>query len=120
MIGGHLVHAEFGDLVAEVRNAVDGGDQAGKLQWQGPILARGLLDVKRVPFDEGFSAPIPADPTDYLEFDYGPDWLPEPPLSRRVAPHHFARIDLGEFLLENRDAARWRSVDLRGELFEKD
>ena len=95
-------------------------DSTGKLQWQGPILARGLLDVKRVPFDEGFSAPIPADPTDYLEFDHGPDWLPEPPLSRRVAPHHFARIDLGEFLLENRDAARWRSVDLRGELFEKD
>lgn len=95
-------------------------DSTGKLQWQGPMLARGLLDVKRVPFDEGFSAPIPADPTDYLEFDYGPEWLPEPTLSRRVAPHNFARIDLGEFLLENRNATEWRAVDVRGELFERE
>ena len=95
-------------------------DSTGKLQWKGPMPADGLKDVKRVPFDEGFMAPIPADPSGYLEFDYGPNWLPEPPLSMRVAPHNFARIDLGEFLRETKHAADWRAVDVRGELFEKD
>lgn len=95
-------------------------DSTGKLQWKGPMPAEGLKDVKRVPFDDGFMAPIPVDPSGYLEFDYGPNWLPEPPLSRRVAPHNFARIDLGEFLRETKPAADWRAVDVRGELFEKD
>lgn len=95
-------------------------DSTGKLQWKGPMPAEGLKDVKRVPFDEGFMAPIPADPSGYLEFDYGPNWLPEPPLSKRVAPHNFARIDLGEFVRETKPAADWRAVDVRGELFEKD
>lgn len=95
-------------------------DSTGKLQWKGPMPADGLKDVKRVPFDDGFMAPIPADPSGYLEFDYGPNWLPEPPLSKRVAPHNFARIDLGEFLRETKPAADWRAVDVRGELFERD
>ncbi len=95
-------------------------DSTGKLQWKGPMPAEGLKDVKRVPFDEGFMAPIPADPSGYLEFDYGPNWHPEPPLSKRVAPHNFARIDLGEFVRETKPAADWRAVDVRGELFERD
>ena len=95
-------------------------DSTGKLQWKGPMPADGLKDVKRVPFDEGFMAPIPADPSGYLEFDYGPHWLPEPPLSKRIAPHNFARIDLGEFIRETKPAADWRAVDVRGELYEKD
>lgn len=95
-------------------------DSTGKLQYKGPMPAEGLKDVKRIPFDEGFMAPIPADPSGYLEFDYGPNWLPEPPLSMRVAPHNFARIDLGEFLRETKPTADWRAVDVRGELFEKD
>ena len=95
-------------------------DSTGKLQWKGPMPAEGLKGVKRVPFDDGFMAPIPADPSGYLEFDYGPNWLPEPPLSKRVAPHNFARIDLGEFLRETKPATDWRAVDVRGELFEKD
>lgn len=94
-------------------------DSTGKLQWKGPMPAEGLKDVKRVPFDDGFMAPIPADPSGYLEFDYGPNWLPEPPLSKRVAPHNFARIDLGEFVRETKDAPDWRPVDVRGELFER-
>lgn len=94
-------------------------DSTGKLQWKGPMPADGLKDVKRVPFDEGFMAPIPVDPSGYLEFDYGPNWLPEPPLSKRIAPHNFARIDLGEFIRETKPAADWRAVDVRGELFEK-
>lgn len=95
-------------------------DSTGKLQYKGPMPAEGLKGVKRVPFDDGFMAPIPADPSGYLEFDYGPNWLPEPPLSKRVAPHNFARIDLGEFLRETKPTADWRAVDVRGELFEKD
>jgi|LSQX01.3.fsa_nt_gb phosphorylcholine metabolism protein LicD/nucleoside-diphosphate-sugar epimerase len=95
-------------------------DSTGKLQDKGTIPAHGLLDVQRVPFDDGFMAPIPADPTDYLIFDYGPNYINEPPLSKRAAPHNFARIDLGKYIFDTHDAKQFRAVDLRGELFEKD
>ncbi len=95
-------------------------DSTGKLQKKGPFLMYGLEDVKRVDFDGGFKAPIPFDCTNYLTFDYGPNYLPEPPLSKRAAPHNFARIDLGEFIFETADKENWRQVDVRGELYEKE
>lgn len=95
-------------------------DSTGKLQKKGPFLMYGLEDVKRVDFDGGFKAPIPFDCTNYLTFDYGPNYLPEPPLSKRAAPHNFARIDLGEFIFKTSTEEKWRRVDVRGELYEKE
>lgn len=95
-------------------------DSTGKLQKKGPFLMQGLEDVQRVDFDDGFQAPIPIDYTNYLTFDYGPDYLPEPPLTKRAAPHNFARIDLGEYIFETREKPEFREVNVHGELFEKE
>ena len=95
-------------------------DSMGKHIGQGTIPFEGLDDVKRVPFDDGFSAPIPRDPTGYLIYDYGTGYLPPPPICKQIAPHNFARIDLGKYLYEQEYDKVFRAVDLRGELFEKE
>ena len=95
-------------------------DSTGKLQKKGPFLMKGLEATQRVGFDDGFQAPIPIDCTNYLTFDYGPNYLPEPPLSKRAAPHNFARIDLGGFIFKKEDGFLYREVDVRGELFEQE
>ena len=93
-------------------------DGMGKLQKKGPFLIEGLQDVQYVDYDGDFQVPIPADPTNYLTFDYGPNYLPEPALSQRKAPHNFARIDLGEYIFETRQEPVYRDVNVHGELFE--
>ncbi len=95
-------------------------DSTGKLQNKGPFLCEGLEDVQYVDYDFGFKAPIPIDYTNYLTFDYGPNYLPEPPLSQRAAPHNFARIDLGEYIFETRDEPIFRELNVHGELFENE
>ena len=95
-------------------------DTTGKLQKKGPFSIEGLEDVQYVDYDEGFKAPIPADPTAYLTFDYGPNYLPEPPLSQRAAPHNFARIDLGEYVFDTHETPVFRDVNVHGELFEQE
>lgn len=95
-------------------------DSTGKLQYKGSFSIEGLQDVKRVPFDGGFMAPIPEDTKNYLTFDYGPNYLPEPPLTKRCAPHDFARIDLGEHIFETHECPEFRDVNIRGELFEQE
>jgi hypothetical protein len=95
-------------------------DSTGKLQYKGSFSIVGLEDIKRVPFDGGFMAPIPEDTTNYLTFDYGPNYLPEPPLTKRCAPHDFARIDLGEYIFETPQKPEFREINVRGELFEQE
>ena len=95
-------------------------DSTGKLQIKGPFPIDGLEEVQRVPYDEGFMAPIPKDYTNYLTFDYGPNYLPEPVLSQRKAPHNFARIDLGEYIFDTHKSATFRELNVHGELFEKE
>ncbi|MBR3969394.1 MAG: LicD family protein [Clostridia bacterium] len=95
-------------------------DSTGKLQKKGPFSIYGLEEIQRVDFDGGFKAPIPMDYTNYLTFDYGPNYLPEPVLSKRAAPHNFARIDLGGYIFDTEEGKNYRDVDVRGELFEKD
>ena len=95
-------------------------DTTGKLQKKGPFSIEGLEDVRYVDYDEGFKAPIPVDPTAYLTFDYGPNYLPEPPLSQRAAPHNFARIDLGEYVFDTHETSVFREVNVHGELFEQE
>lgn len=95
-------------------------DSTGKLQLKGPFSIEGLEETQRVPYDGGFMAPIPADYTNYLTFDYGPNYLPEPVLSQRKAPHNFARIDLGEYVFETRKEPIFRDLNVHGELFEQE
>ncbi len=107
-------------MFKNTRNSKYVVDSTGKLQKKGPFLKKGLEDVQYVEFDGGFQAPIPADYTDYLTFDYGPDYLPEPVLSQRKAPHNFARIDLGEYIFETKEQPDFRDVNVHGELFEQE
>lgn len=95
-------------------------DSTGKLQKKGPMPIDGLEDTVYVDYDFGTQFPIPVDPTGYLTFDYGPGYLPEPTLTKKVAPHNFARIDLGEYIFENKEAPEFRTVNLKGELFESE
>ena len=119
----NFYHAIFERVISLYKNKKDAKyviDSTGKLQKNGPFSIEGLEDVQRVPFDGGFSAPIPEDYTNYLTFDYGPNYLPEPPLSKRVAPHNFARIDLGKYVFETDITINYRKVDVRGELHEQE
>ena len=116
----HTIFEHVLTIFKHKKNAKYVIDSTGKLQKKGPFSIEGLEDVQRVPFDEGFLAPIPEDYTNYLTFDYGPNYLPEPPLSKRVAPHNFARIDLGQYIFETDTTAKYRKVDVRGELHEQE
>lgn len=117
-------HAIYEWMIALCRRASNPSrliDSMGKHIGLGTIPSAGLDDVRRVPFDGGFQAPIPKDPTGYLVYDYGKGYLPWPPYCKRKAPHNFARIDLGAHLFD--PSARpedFRAVDLRGELYEKE
>ncbi|MCQ2462385.1 MAG: LicD family protein [Clostridia bacterium] len=96
-------------------------DGVGKCVSKGTIKIDGLLDVQYVDFEEkGFKAPIPASPEDYLIFAYGPNYINEPRLSSRAAPHNYARIDLGSYIFNNEGDDNYRHVDNRGELYESD
>ncbi len=114
----HKIYEFVLTLYKNKKNAKYVIDSTGKLQKKGPFSIEGLEDVQRVPFDGGFMAPIPEDYTNYLTFDYGPGYLPEPPLTKRAAPHNFARIDLGEYIFETRTTPEFREVNVHGELYE--
>ncbi len=114
----HKIYEFVLTLYKNKKNAKYVIDSTGKLQKKGPFSIEGLEDVQRVPFDGGFKAPIPEDYTNYLTFDYGPNYLPEPPLTKRAAPHNFARIDLGEYIFETRTTPEYREVNVHGELYE--
>ncbi|MBQ6164522.1 MAG: LicD family protein [Clostridia bacterium] len=95
-------------------------DSTGKIIRRGPMPGEEMHKTKRVPFEGDFMAPIPEDPVPYLTYVYGPNYIQEPPLSKRKVPHNFSRIDLGEYVFESDKESDFRPVDLRGELFEKD
>ena len=116
----HKLYESVLTIFKNKKNAKYVIDSTGKLQKKGPFSIEGLEDVQRVDFDGGFQAPIPEDYTNYLTFDYGPGYLPEPPLTKRAAPHNFARIDLGEYVFETREKPEFREVNVYGELFEKE
>lgn len=116
----HWVYEKILTMFSHTKNPKYVIDSTGKLQRKGPFLAQGLEDVQYVDYDYGFKAPIPVDYTNYLTFDYGPNYLPEPPLSQRCAPHNFARIDLGEYIFETREKPIFRDVNVHGELFEEE
>lgn len=105
------------------KNRPDSGrviDSTGKVVRRGPFSGKELHTTKRVVFEGDFMAPIPEDPVPYLTYAFGPNYIQEPPLSKRKVPHNFSRIDLGEYVFESNKESDFRPIDLRGELFEED
>ena len=94
-------------------------DSVGKKLIDGVMPIDGLEEVQYVDFD-GIKAPIPVDYTGYLNYAYGPNYITMPTYSKRSAPHNFARIDMGEYIFENKEKAQFRSVNIKGELFEEE
>ncbi len=92
-------------------------DTVGKKLIDGALPIKGLEDVKYVDFD-GVKAPVPVDPTGYLNYAYGKNYMSLPTFSKRSAPHSFARVDMGEYIFETHEKPQFRSAHLRGELFE--
>lgn len=92
-------------------------DTVGKKLKAGPLPIDGLEDTVYVDFN-GIKAPIPVDPTGYLNYAYGPDYMQKPNLSNRRCPHNFARIDLGKYIFDENGETPFREVDIKGELFE--
>ena len=62
--------------------------------------------------------PIPVHYHEYLSFFYGENYFPKPSLSAQVGAHKFARLDLGEFVFEDKQPGDFRAVNIDGELFE--
>ncbi|MBQ7106512.1 MAG: LicD family protein [Clostridia bacterium] len=116
----HAIYEFLLKLFTKTKNAKYVIDSTGKLQDKGPFPIHDLEHVQYVDFDGGFKAPIPADYNNYLTFDYGPNYLPEPVLSDRCAPHNFARIDLGEYIFTTKQKSDYRDVNVHGELFEEE
>lgn len=67
---------------------------------------------------DGLKVPMPVHYDEYLSFFYGPNYFPEPSISAQVGAHNFARLDLGEFLFEDKQPGDFREVNIEGELFE--
>lgn len=67
---------------------------------------------------DGLKVPMPVHYHEYLSFFYGPNYFPKPSLSAQVGAHKFARLDLGEFIFEDKQPGDFREVDIKGELFE--
>lgn len=92
-------------------------DSVGKKLKDGALPIKGLEKVVYVDFD-GIKAPVPVDPEGYLNYAYGKNYMDLPTYSKRIAPHSFARIDMGEYIFENKDKPQFRHVNIDGELFE--
>ncbi len=75
-------------------------------------------DVTLVSYDGMENVPIPSNYPGYLKFLYGENYRPEPSISSRLGAHKIARLDLGKYLVDNNPEQTFRSVDIRGELFE--
>ena len=69
---------------------------------------------------DGLMCPIPVHYHEYLSFFYGENYFPKPSISSQVGAHKIARLDLGEFLFEDKQPGDFREVDIQGELFEKE
>lgn len=67
---------------------------------------------------DGLKVPMPVHYHEYLSFFYGPNYFPKPSLSAQVGAHKFARLDLGEFIFEDKQPGDFREVNIKGELFE--
>ncbi len=76
-----------------------------------------LEELTEAEFD-GMMCPIPVHYDEYLSFFYGPNYFPKPSISSQVGAHKIARMDLGEFIFEDKQPGDFREVNIDGELFE--
>ncbi|MBR2876891.1 MAG: LicD family protein [Clostridia bacterium] len=67
---------------------------------------------------DGLKCPIPVHYAEYLSFFYGENYFPKPSITSQVGAHQFARLDLGEFVFEDKQPGDFREVNIKGELFE--
>ncbi len=111
------------DFIAKIyknkKNAKFLIDTVGKKLKDGPLPIDGLEDTVYVDFED-IKAPIPVDYTGYLNYAYGANYMEKPNLSNRCCPHDFARIDLGKFVFDKNGSTPFRSVNVKGELFESE
>ncbi len=122
LIPYRVYHRVFDFAAAFYKNKKDAKyliDSVGKKLKDGAMPIKGLEEVKYVDFD-GFKAPIPVDPTGYLNYAYGQNYMSLPTYSKRSAPHSFARVDMGEYIFQNKEKPCFRRVDIRGELYENE
>lgn len=101
----------------DVKYLLDGGAHLKNGGFEKSTLDGG---VDYVTYDGMENVPIPSNYPGYLEFLYGENFRPEPSISSRLGAHKIARLDLGKYLEENDPEKTFRSVDIRGELFESE
>ena len=106
-------------LFAKKKNAEYLIDSIGQHIRYGRFPKYSLVELEEREFD-GMMAPTPVHYHEYLSFFYGPNYFPNPSISAQVGAHRIARLDLGEFVFEDKKPGDFREVDIRGELFEKE
>ena len=94
-------------------------DSTGKLIAKGGMDAEKLFTTSPFLFEEGFTAPIPQRLDHYLTFAYGRNYVAPPALSKRIAPHDYARIDLGSYVFSELPQKDFPPTDPQGELWEE-
>lgn len=113
----HLMYNKLATKYMKLKNptlVLDGGAHL----TAGPFARDCIANVEYTEFDGMKEAPIPTGYHEYLTFLYGPKYRPAPRLSSRLGAHKIARLDLGKYVFENDPKEKFRSVDIRGELFE--
>ncbi len=115
----HHLFDFFAKIYKNKKNAKFLIDTVGKKLKDGPLPIDGLEDTVYVDFED-IKAPVPVDCTGYLNYAYGANYMEKPNLSNRCCPHNFARIDLGKFVFDKNGSTPFKSVNVKGELFESE
>ncbi len=120
LIPWKVLHKTFdfaATMFSKKKNAEYLLDSTGQHIHYGRFPKYYLEELKETELD-GLKVPMPVHYDEYLSFFYGPDYLPKPSLSAQVGAHKFARLDLGEFIFEDKQPGDFREVNIEGELFE--
>ncbi len=113
----HKIFDFSATMFAKKKNAEYLLDSTGQHIRYGRFPKYYLEDLTETELD-GLKVPIPVHYHEYLSFFYGENYFPKPSLSAQVGAHKFARLDLGEFLFEDKQPGDFREVNIDGELFE--
>ncbi len=120
LIPWKVLHKTFdfaATMFSKKKNAEYLLDSTGQHIHYGRFPKYYLEELKETELD-GLKVPMPVHYDEYLSFFYGPNYFPKPSLSSQVGAHKFARLDLGEFIFEDKQPGDFREVNIEGELFE--